>query len=1154
MKKILLIVSMIPVLVLGQSANENYTKTTTYKEAGATLPVTQITYYDGLGHPIQQIANAQSNTGKDIVTHIEYDAFGRQVKDYLPYANTTPSLNYNPNAGSETASFYSSPAYDNTLNPYSDKLLENSPLNRVLKQAAPGNAWALGSGHEIKLDYQTNTASEVKYFKATANWNAGTGLYDIYISDNGNYEKNQLYKTVTKDENWTSGNDNATQEFKNKEGQVVLKRTFNAGNAHDTFYVYDQYGNLTYVLPPAAEGATTNLDGLCYQYKYDYRNRLAAKKIPGKQWEYIVYDKLDKPVATGPAFSPWGDGSEGILITEYDVFGRVTQTAWKPMAMTETARGGWQNDITNGTNPFVLAEEDILTKNYYDNYTFPNAPTLPTTLPDSTYPIAQNVKGLATGSWVRVLTLPSETNGETSYTFYDDKYRPVQTHTTNYLGGFTQVDTNLDFAGKTNYTLTTHKRTDADEVITLQDLFTYSAQDRLLLHKQKIISSAMPEELIASNTYDELGQLTSKNVGGQDVSGSVGLQKVDYTYNIRGWLKGINDTASLNQGTTAPQDLFAFKLSYNDPTTATPLYNGNISETFWKTNSDNVLRKYNYTYDNLNRLLDATYSKPDNASAMNNYWENLSYDKNGNIITLKRNGDLDSDGMAPENMIDNLTFTYDLNNPNRLMKVIDETNNPQGFKDDSDGINDPVYDYLYDDNGNMIKDDNKGITGIAYNHLNLPTKIIFNDNESTKIEYIYNALGQKVSKQVTDQHDDGTGTGGETMRGASTARMVDTVTQTDYMQGGFQYKDTELQFFPTAEGYVRNDQGIFSHVYQYKDHLGNIRVSYQDIDKNGVLGNEEIIRWAGPLSNPYVDYVSPIIEESHYYPFGLKQEGYIYTEPTTNFFKFNGKELQIELGLNMYDYGARNYDAALGRWMNIDPLAEEFLPISPYVYAMSNPIFFIDPDGMEADNFFKSEFLNENGGHWSDKYKSENSESDKNSESEDNDEQPVNFFSRTAEGQEPFNAVFDEMNKSENYDEGDGKFSVFGHGSEVHIGDNKGKTGSKIYAKQFDKTMSKRSPAYKKKMENGESFTLTIYSCHSATGSESIAKKLSMAHKNATIVGFDGFVMYGEKNGKPAIIGISSVENRNDNKGFVVIYKDGTGVSMPYNTYLKQKK
>jgi len=922
MKKLLYILILIPILAFSQSQDQNYIKTITYKNptSQGTVDVTnpadavvQVTYFDGLGRPIQQVAHKQSNSGKDIVTHIEYDSFGRQTKDYLPYVNQSASLNYTDVAtvATDLNSFYST-HNGGTTNPYSEKELESSPLNRVFKQAAPGDAWVMGQGKEIKLDYQTNTASEVKCFKATTTWNATSQLYDIAItSPQTYYAAGKLYKTITKDENWTSGNNNTTEEFKNKQGKVVLKRNYNNGDKHDTYYVYDEYGNLTYVLPPLAEGIGTQalLDNLGYQYKYDYRNRLVEKKLPGKQWEFIVYDKLDRPVATGPTFSPYGGTNIGWLITQYDVLGRVIQTGWKQMMVTATTRTTHQNSMTAGSNPFVLSANDILTKSYYDDYTYPNAPTVPTQIEGQN--TTTSLKGLPTGSWTKVLDVNNANASELSYTIYDDRYRPVRTYTSNHLGGFTQVDSKLDWAGKTEYTITTHKYDTNATVVTVRDNFVYTAQDRLSLHTQQINGGS--EQLIAKNTYDELGQLISKNVGGIDATGATGLQTVDYNYNIRGWLKAINDVNNI--GT----DLFSFKINYNDAETATDLYNGNISETYWKTNSDNKLRKYQFSYDNLNRLLDASYSRVNQTTAPNAYRESLSYDKNGNIQNLNRYGVIDDPDYSIH--IDNLIYEYDNVNKNQLLTVTDETQSPQGFKDGANEGND----YEYDANGNMKVDNNKGIRDILYNHLNLPTEINF--VSADKIEYLYNATGQKVTKKV--------------VQGNNTI-------QTDYLAGGFQYKDSYLKFFPHPEGYVNvvDSHGVnnYNYVFNYTDHLGNIRVSY------GVDPSTQTLK---------------ILEENHYYPFGLKHEGYNMDYKTYQQilegaikikmaspveavykYKYNGKELQTELGLNMYDYGARNYDPALGRWMNIDPLAEQMRRHSPYNYAFNNPIRFIDPDGM----------------------------------------------------------------------------------------------------------------------------------------------------------------------------------------------------------------
>ena|GEM_PF-3234058 len=229
-------------------------------------------------------------------------------------------------------------------------------------------------------------------------------------------------------------------------------------------------------------------------------------------------------------------------------------------------------------------------------------------------------------------------------------------------------------------------------------------------------------------------------------------------------------------------DLFAFRINYDKPEfkgSFPALYNGNISETIWRTSSDDHKRQYVYRYDNLNRLLDAAYIKnynPDKGtfSVINAYNENLKYDKNGNILSLSRTGKQDLSSNAMD--IDILTYTYQADT-NLLTGVKDSSNDPLGFTDGNTSGND----YAYDSNWNMIKDLNKGINSITYNFLNLPVKIT---SYKGTIEYIYDASGNKMQKLVTQA-------------GKSIATL--------YL-GGFQYENNLLQFFPQAEGCVKTMQ------------------------------------------------------------------------------------------------------------------------------------------------------------------------------------------------------------------------------------------------------------------------------------------------------------------------------------------------------------
>jgi len=275
--------------------------------------------------------------------------------------------------------------------------------------------------------------------------------------------------------------------------------------------------------------------------------------------------------------------------------------------------------------------------------------------------------------------------------------------------------------------------------------------------------------------------------------------------------------------------------------------------------------------------------------------------------------------------IDDLVYSYD--DGNKLMIVKDLEHISAGYDDIHTTTGQDDFDY--DTYGNLILNKDKDIIAIDYNHLNLPTEITFGNGGT--IEYLYDAVGIKLKKTVTD------GTN---------------IDVTEYIDG-FQYTGTQtstnLDFFPTAEGYVKvliSGFGTnYNYVFQYMDHLGNIRMKYaQDPQNNNAL---------------------TILEEDHYYPYGLTHKGYngnhrvfditggnITLTPVNSFlgdtytYGFGGKEQQEEFGIAMYDFGARNYDPALGRWMNVDPLAELMRRHSPYNYAFNNPMFFVDPDGM----------------------------------------------------------------------------------------------------------------------------------------------------------------------------------------------------------------
>ena len=413
------------------------------------------------------------------------------------------------------------------------------------------------------------------------------------------------------------------------------------------------------------------------------------------------------------------------------------------------------------------------------------------------------------------------------------------------------------------YLLPASGKTTREEVYT----YSYDYADRVSKVEHTLGGTKIT---LADYTYDSFGRLSTKSLHGSAAN------KLTYAYNLRSWLTGITSTR------------FTQNLYYNTGV-GTARYNGNISSMTWKSGNESTVRGYKFTYDGLDRMLNATYGETAGISTnANRFSENVTgYDKNGNIKGLQRYGQLSS---AAYGMIDNLTLTLNGNQLSRVDDAVMASAYGGGFEF-KDGVK-QVGEYTYDANGNLTKDLNKGITDIQYNCLNLPSAVTFSDGST--ITYVYAADGTKLR---------------------TVHKIGGATTTTDYC-GNVVYENGAQKLLITEEGYITLSDNKY--YYYLKDHQGNNRV---------------VINQSGAVE-----------ETNHYYLFG----GVFASSTSTQPYKYNSKEYDTKKGLNWYDYGARHYDAVLGRFMTVDPLAEKYYSESLYTYCYSNPINCIDPNGKDG--------------------------------------------------------------------------------------------------------------------------------------------------------------------------------------------------------------
>ncbi|WP_333575407.1 RHS repeat domain-containing protein [Sphingobacterium sp.] len=864
-----------------------------------------ITFIDPFGRVTQKI-NQFDNESFNVAI-FKYDNLGRSIKSFDPFVVTDQSISnvlsepiFNRDTVAQS-SFYrdtlKNPNMDFNLYPYVQHRYDKFS-HEIIEQEGTGpyfkvsNAAIANSGHTTKIE-------EKRYSKLSSNHSIKYWSYDqTGLKFKPSHRENVLLVQTIKGVNWTGGKTNTSVQYTNEKGNLIVKKDYlSEVDSAVTYYLYDKLDRLAYVVPPNTPNIDipfnhANFESYIYAYKYDKYGQIVEKKMPGQGKIFYVYNKDGSLAASQDSVQRlnriW-------IFSKYDGHGRELKTLEYKYNATRT---GLQTTITAQATPweeklafgsygytsrvFPTTGSTELKVNYYDEYETLLPADCPWRLPQdniqSPYDRENLVPiGLPIASKVKVF-------GQNKYlwtvSFYDMLSRNRRTIASNIVDGYDeQVNT---YNNSISYNLVSSVRNlhknQLDSVVSVTS-YEYDSMLKLIGATNQINNQAV--QYLWKNYLDKTGKIAYSAIGGNSSTNFIYTisPKYDYKARIR-YIKG-----KLKNGSTLFESTYTYdNIPKND-------FRGNLSYVSHKLNNNTVYQqRSNYTYDAFNRLKAAGNSFGNTID--NGFKEYFNYDLSGNITSSGRYAKVS--GLIQQ--VDSLKYYYDGFKHTRIDDISTSAVAVKalGFSE----AGQVAGEYVYDGNGRTIKDLNKGINYIHYNHLNLPDTIKFSNNNV--LTYAYDATGGKLSKHFT----------------------VGTTTTNTYYAGGAEYSSIgtgakSLKLFQFSDGEVRPNGAAFDYLYHVKNQTES------------------------PLMTLAVNAATnahTISQINNYYAFGNAApyvEGNLVSGTKYNYL-YGGEEIQDETGL--YDHHARMYDPAIGKWNIPDPLSEYFSNKSPYNYSSNNPI------------------------------------------------------------------------------------------------------------------------------------------------------------------------------------------------------------------------